>query len=77
MRDVLVPSAPDLPLADFRTMNAAMLENPPPPGDQALLRQFAKVGLGPLATTAIDNLDAATQRGLRVVLRTARGNLPT
>ena len=28
------------------------------------MRQFAQVGLGPLATTAIDDLDAATQRGL-------------
>ncbi len=64
VRDVLVPSAPDLPLADFRTMNAAMRENPPPAADEALMRQFAQVGLGPLATTAIDDLDAATQRGL-------------
>ncbi len=61
---MLVPSAPDLPLADFRTMNAAMRENPPPTADEALMRQFAQVGLGPLATTAIDDLDAATQRGL-------------
>ncbi len=64
LRDVLAPSAPDLPLADFRTMNAAMRENPPPTGDEALLRQFAQVGLGPLATVALDELDAATQRGL-------------
>jgi hypothetical protein len=64
VRDVLAPSAPDLPLADFRTMNAAMRENPPPPADEALMHQFAQVGLGPLATTALDELDAATQRGL-------------
>ena len=64
VRDVLVPAPPDLPLADFRTMNAAMRENPPPAADDALLRQFAQVGLGPLATTTLDDLDAATQRGL-------------
>lgn len=68
VRDVLVPCAPDQPLADFRTMNAAMRENPPPPCDEALMRQFAQVGLGPLATTAIDQLDSATQRGLARVL---------
>jgi hypothetical protein len=28
------------------------------------MRQFAQVGLGPLANTALDDLDAATQRGL-------------
>ena len=64
LRDVLLPCAPDAPLADFRTMNAAMRENPPPARDDALLRQFARVGLGPLATTEPDQLDAATQRGL-------------
>jgi coniferyl-aldehyde dehydrogenase len=64
VRDVLVPFAPTTSLADFRTLNAAMLENPPPAGDEALLRQFAQVGLGPMATTAIDDLDAMTQRGL-------------
>jgi hypothetical protein len=64
VREVLAPSGPDQPLADFRTMNAALRENPPPAGDEALLRQFAQVGLGPLATTAMDDLDVATQRGL-------------
>ncbi len=68
--DVLMPfdkddkdGKPD-PLADFRTMNAAMRENPPPTADDALMRQFAQVGLGPLATVPLDALDAATQRGL-------------
>ena len=61
---MLVPAAPELPLADFRTMNAAMRENPPAPADEALMRQFAQVGLGPLAKGDLDQLDAATQRGL-------------
>ncbi len=63
-RDVLAPTLPDVPLADFHTMNAAMRENPPPAADEALMRQFAQVGLGPLASTPIERLDAATQRGL-------------
>lgn len=64
VRDVLVPFPPTESLADFRTMNAAMRENPPPAHDEALMRQFAQVGLGPLAQVALDNLDAATRRGL-------------
>lgn len=63
-REVMVPHAATETLADFRTMNAAMRENPPPAADEALMRQFAQVGLGPLADAALDDLDAATQRGL-------------
>jgi hypothetical protein len=64
VRDVLAPFPATTSLADFRTMNAAMHENPPQPCDDALMHQFAKVGLGPMAVTALDDLDAATQRGL-------------
>lgn len=64
VRDVMVPAAPSATLADFRTMNAAMRENPPPGRDHALLVQFAQVGLGPLASVPLDDLDAATRRGL-------------
>lgn len=64
VRDVLLPFAASEPLADFRTMNAAMMENPPPAGDLALMQLFAQVGLGPLAETVLDDLDADTQRGL-------------
>lgn len=64
VREVLAPSGANETLADFRTMNAAMRENPPPASDQALMRQFAQVGLGPLAEAALDELDEATQRGL-------------
>ena len=63
-RQVLIPSAPDDPLADFRTMNAAMKENPPPAADAALIRQFGRVGLGPMADIALDALDESTRRGL-------------
>jgi hypothetical protein len=51
-------------LADFRTMNAAMLENPPPERDAAFIREFARVGLGPLATISLDDLDENTRKGL-------------
>lgn len=64
MRDVLNPSPPNQELADFVTMNAVMKESPPPPRDDALMRQFARIGLGPLATGPISELDAATKRGL-------------
>jgi hypothetical protein len=63
-RDVLAPFPPNASLADFRTMNAAMRENPPAARDDALMRQFARVGLGPLSTVDVDQLDQATQRGL-------------
>lgn len=69
IRQVLAPFADTVSLADFRTMNAAMRENLPPPRDDALMRQFAQIGLGPLATTDIDHLDAATIRGLTRALK--------
>lgn len=68
VRDVLTPFAAIETLADFRTMNAAMRENPPPPSDEALMRQFAQVGLGPMAETELDALDEATKRGLERAL---------
>lgn len=64
VREVLTPLAATVPLADFHTMNLAMRENPPPDGDAALMRQFAQVGLGPLAQIPLDALDIGTRRGL-------------
>ena len=49
-------------------MNAAMRENPPPERDAALIREFARVGLGPLATVSLDDIDESTQRGLQRAL---------
>jgi hypothetical protein len=67
--DVLDPfPVTDDPLADFRTMNAAMRENPPPARDAALMREFARVGLGPEADVSLDDLDEHTRRGLRRAL---------
>jgi len=68
-RDVLdMHSAKEDPLADFRTMNAAMRENPPPERDAALMREFARVGLGPLADVSLDDLDEQTRKGLQRAL---------
>jgi len=53
------------PLGAFKTMNAVMKENPPPPRDAALMKQFALVGLGPLAQADLDSLDPAVRRGLQ------------
>jgi hypothetical protein len=63
--DVLNVAPMSDPLGAFRTMNAAMRENPPPARDEALMKQFALVGLGPLATVNLDDLDPAIQRGLQ------------
>ena len=62
--DVLKVAARDDPLGAFKTMNAAMKENPPPAEHAALMRQFALIGLGPDGTTDIDGLDPAIKRGL-------------
>jgi hypothetical protein len=50
------------PLGEWKTMNAAMAENPPPSRHELLLKQFAQIGIGP--GLDIDKLDEATKRGL-------------
>jgi hypothetical protein len=52
------------PLADWKTINRAMAENPPAAKDKQLLEMFATVGIGPGLTDALDKLDAASKRGL-------------
>ncbi len=64
-RDVLDVWPKTDPLGAFKLMNAAMKENPPLPRDEALMKQFALVGLGPLAKGDIDALDPAIKRGLQ------------
>ena len=63
--DVLDPWPKTDPLGAFKLMNAAMKENPPLPRDEALMKQFALVGLGPLAKGDIEALDPAVKRGLQ------------
>lgn len=73
-RNVLVPvdGAQD-PLADWRTINRAMAENPPPDKDRQLLKLFASVGIGPGLGEHLDGLDEASKRGLA---RAAAQGLP-
>ena len=62
-RDVWKPFDPKTdPLAEWKTMNRAMTENPPEARLAKLLGLFAKVGVGP--GQDIDSLDEATKRGL-------------
>ena len=64
-RDVLNPFPPTDPLGAFKTMNAAMMENPPPARDDALMTQFAQVGLGSKGTMDLDALDESIKKGLK------------
>jgi hypothetical protein len=61
--DVLKPSDRKTdPLADWKTMDATMGENPPPVRHELLLKQFAQIGIGP--GLDVDTQDEATKRGL-------------
>ncbi|MGW1983220.1 DUF1254 domain-containing protein [Streptomyces collinus] len=47
-RDVLVPvDAAQDPLGPWKTLNAMLVENPPPRHHEILLKQFAEIGVGP------------------------------
>lgn len=62
-RDVWQPFDPKTdPLAEWRTMNRAMTENPPEARLAKLVELFARVGVGP--GQDIDKMDGATKRGL-------------
>ena len=50
------------PLADWKTINRAMIEVPPPARDADLLQAFARLGIGP--GLDVDTEDASTKRGL-------------
>jgi hypothetical protein len=50
------------PLADFRTLNKAWAENPPPARLAPLLAMFKDIGIGP--GLDLDKVDADTRRGL-------------
>lgn len=50
------------PLADFRTMNRAMTDDPPEQRLAPLMAQFARIGVGP--GQDLDRVDEATRRGL-------------
>lgn len=62
-RDVWKPFDPSTdPLAEWKTMNRAMTENPPEARLAKLVEFFGKIGVGP--GQDIDKLDDATKRGL-------------
>ncbi|MGZ4631231.1 MAG: DUF1254 domain-containing protein [Actinomycetes bacterium] len=47
-RDVYVPvEAAEDPLGPWKTLNAMLVENPPPPHHAVVLNQFARIGIGP------------------------------
>ena len=50
------------PLADWKTIDRAMIEVPPPARDADMLRQFARIGIGP--GLDVEAQDAGTKRGL-------------
>lgn len=69
-RDALRPDEPRInpvaetkdPLADWRTINRMLTENPPPARDEALVKLFATVNIGP--GQDVDALDDDSKRGL-------------
>ena len=63
-RDVLEPIEPeDDPIGPFKTLNAMLAENPPPPHHEVLMEQFAHVGIGP--GLDLDEQPEAVKQGLR------------
>ncbi len=63
---------PSEPLPFFEFLNAALHENPPPAREAALMRLFARVGVGPDRAFRVDKLDRATATGLRRAVETGR-----
>ena len=70
-KDAVLPASRDVwkpfdrktdPLAEWRTMNRAMSENPPEPRLAKLVELFGKIGVGP--GQDVDRMDDETKRGL-------------
>lgn len=62
-RDVWAPFDPKIdPLAQWKTINRAMAENPPPIEDARIMAMFAHIGVGP--GLDVDAQHEATKRGL-------------
>ena len=61
--EVWKPSDPKAdPLAEWKTVNRAMIDVPPASRDADLLQSFARIGIGP--GLDVDAQDASTKRGL-------------
>lgn len=61
---------PALPLRFFSCLNAALLENPPPAREAALLSVLRRIGVGPDAALDPESSDPAVARGLARALDT-------
>jgi hypothetical protein len=62
-RDVPKPFDPKAdPLADWKTINRAMVKNPPLEQHAVLLDMFKQIGVGP--GLDVETIDDATKRGL-------------
>jgi hypothetical protein len=73
-RDVWAPFDPKTdPLAEWKTMNRAMTENPPEARLNKLVELFGKVGAG--TGQDVDKLDDATKRGLARAAKDGRNML--
>ena len=73
-RDVYAPAeAAQDPLGPWKTLNAMLAENPPPPHQAVLLRQFAHLGIGP--GLDVDAQPEAVKQGLTRAAMTGMGLL--
>ncbi|MEV7202400.1 DUF1254 domain-containing protein [Streptomyces griseoluteus] len=71
-RDVLEPvDAAKDPLGPWKTLNAMLAENPPPPHHEVLLKQFAEIGIGP----GID-VEAQPEAAKQSLIRAAATGVP-
>ena len=62
-RDVYAPAQPAQdPLGPWKTLNAMLAENPPPPHHAVVLAQFARIGIGP--GLDVDAQPEAVKKGL-------------
>lgn len=62
-RDVYAPAEPAQdPLGPWKTLNAMLAENPPPPHHALVLNQFARIGVGP--GLDVDAQPEAVKQGL-------------
>jgi DNA sulfur modification protein DndE len=52
-------SGPDF----FKRLSALMAENPPPAADEPMLRKLAPIGVGPYASSTVDQLPLRTRSG--------------
>jgi hypothetical protein len=62
-------------LVYFEWLNRWLQDNAPRPGEEALVRMFDQIGLGPNSKFKADALDASTRRGLEAAIAEAQALL--